>query len=204
MFRLIAFDLDGTLVEFNIPFEEIRALLGIKGGFLLESILSEKDEVKKREMQKVLENYETKSAENAKLAFYAKEILQILRKRKIIHGVVTRNSRKSVEIISRKFGLQFDFVVTREDTNPKPSPDPIKMILKSFDVEPSSTLVVGDYLFDLLAGKGAGVKTALIVHEWNREVIESFKIHADYVFSSLKELAEFLEAEYDPERSSEI
>lgn len=204
MFRLIAFDLDGTLVEFNIPFGEIRAVLGIKGGFVLESIMSEKEDVKRMEMLKVLEEYELKSAENAKLAFYAKEILQFLRKRKIIHGIVTRNSRRSVEIISRKFGLEFDFIVTREDSNPKPSPEPIKMILRKFAIDPSSALVVGDYLFDLLSGKGAGVKTALIVHERNKDMIESFKIHADYIFYSLRELAEFLGSEYDSEGSSKV
>ncbi len=204
MFRLIAFDLDGTLVEFNIPFEEIRAVLGIGDRFVLETILSEKDEVRRMEMLKVLERYELESAENAKLAFYARETLQFLRDRKVIHGVVTRNSRRSVEIISRKFGLEFDFVVSREDANPKPSPEPIKMILKRFNVEPSSALVVGDYLFDLLSGKGAGVKTALIVHEKNREMIESLKIHADYIFNSLRELKEFLDGEYDSKGSSKV
>ncbi|MEG9194450.1 MAG: HAD family hydrolase [Candidatus Methanoglobus sp.] len=204
MFRLIAFDLDGTLVEFNIPFEEIRAFLGIKDRFVLETILSEKDEFRRMEMLKVLERYELKSAENARLAFYAKEILQFLRDRKVIHGVVTRNSRRSVDIISRKFGLEFDFVVSREDANPKPSPEPVKMILERFEVEPKHALVVGDHLFDLLSGKGAGVKTALILHEKNRDMIETFKIHADYVFNSLKELKEFLGGEYDSKGSSKV
>ncbi|MEM1672038.1 MAG: HAD family hydrolase [Archaeoglobaceae archaeon] len=204
MFRLIAFDLDGTLVEFNIPFEEIRAVLGIGDRFVLESILSEKDESRKREMLRVLEKYELESAKNAKLAFYAKELLQFLREKRIPHGIITRNSKKSVEMISKKFGLEFDFVVTREDANPKPSPEPINLILRRFAVQPSYALFVGDFLFDLLSGKNAGVKTALIVHERNKNMVESFKIYADYIFSSLKELADFLRREYDSERSSEI
>ncbi|MEM3139460.1 MAG: HAD family hydrolase [Archaeoglobaceae archaeon] len=204
MFRLIAFDLDGTLVEFNIPFEEIRAVLGIGDRFVLESILSEKDESRKREMLRVLEKYELESAKNARLAFYAKELLQFLREKRIPHGIITRNSKKSVEMISKKFGLEFDFVVTREDANPKPSPEPINLVLRRFAVQPSYALFVGDFLFDLLSGKNAGVKTALIVHERNKNMVESFKIYADYIFSSLKELAEFLRREYDSERSSEI
>ncbi|MEM4508961.1 MAG: HAD family hydrolase [Archaeoglobaceae archaeon] len=204
MFRLIAFDLDGTLVEFNIPFEEIRAVLGIGDRFVLESILSEKDESRKKEMLRVLEKYELESAKNARLAFYAKELLQFLREKRIPHGIITRNSKKSVEMISKKFGLEFDFVVTREDANPKPSPEPINLVLRRFAVQPSYALFVGDFLFDLLSGKNAGVKTALIVHERNKNMVESFKIYADYIFSSLKELADFLRREYDSERSSEI
>ncbi|MEM4945638.1 MAG: HAD family hydrolase, partial [Archaeoglobaceae archaeon] len=171
---------------------------------VLESILSEKDESRKREMLRVLEKYELESAKNAKLAFYAKELLQFLREKRIPHGIITRNSKKSVEMISKKFGLEFDFVVTREDANPKPSPEPINLILRRFAVQPSYALFVGDFLFDLLSGKNAGVKTALIVHERNKNMVESFKIYADYIFSSLKELAEFLRREYDSERSSEI
>lgn len=193
MFRLIAFDLDGTLVEFNIPFDEIRIVLGIKDGYILESILSEKDEKKRKDMLRVLEEYEIKSARNAKLAFYAKELLKLLKEKKIIYGIITRNSRKSVETISKNFSLEFDFVVTREDANPKPSSEPIEMVLKKFGVNASSALLVGDFLFDLIAGKNAGIKTALIVHERNKNMVESFKVYADYVFSSLKELAEFLE-----------
>ncbi len=53
--------------------------------------------------------------------------------------------------------------------------------------------MVGDFLFDLLSGRAAGIKTALIVTDRNKGMVNSFIQHADYVFESLKELAEFLE-----------
>ncbi len=62
-----------------------------------------------------------------------------------------------------------------------------------FGVEPSKALMVGDFLFDLLSGRAAGIKTALIVTDRNKGMVNSFIQHADYVFESLKELAEFLE-----------
>lgn len=204
MFRLIAFDLDGTLVEFNIPFDLIRERLGIKERFVLEAILGEKDEKRRKEMLRVLEDFEIRSAENAKLAFYARELLDFLRKSGIIYGVVTRNSRKSVEIIAKKFSLQFDFVVTRDDAKPKPSEEPIRILSEKFKVKVDEMLVVGDFLFDLVAGKRAGAKTALIVHERNRGMVESFKVYADYVFQSLKELAAFLGMRDDTKGSSEV
>jgi len=204
VFRLIALDLDGTLVELNIPFESIRKRLNIKEGFILERILEEKDEKRRAEMLRILEDFELESARNAKLAFYAAELLSFLRKSGIIHGIVTRNSKKSAEIIAKKFDLKFDFIVSREDAKPKPSEEPIRMIMRRFNVRGEETLVVGDFLFDLLAGKKAGAKTALIIHDKNAGMLEKFKPYADYVFHSLKELAEFLGDRDDTERPSEV
>lgn len=204
MFKLIALDLDGTLVEFNIPFELIREKLGIKERFILERIMEEKDEKKKLEMLRILEDFELESAKNAKLAFYALELLNFLRKSEIIHGIVTRNSRRSVEVIAKKFNLKFDFIVSRDDAKPKPSDEPIRILMSRFGVKGDETLVVGDFLFDLLAGKKAGARTALIVHSRNLGMLKSFKPYADYIFYSLKELAEFLGDRNDTERPSKI
>ena len=192
MFELIAFDLDGTLIELNIPFDEIRNRLGIKDRFILEAIMAEEDVKRREEMMKMLEDYEIKSAVSAKPAFYAKELLESL-DGKAVRGVVTRNSRRSVEIVAKRLGFKLDFIIGREDAPPKPSPEPLKLVLKNFDVEPSRALMVGDFLFDMLSGKQAGMKTALIITERNREMAKSFIQYADYVFVSLKELAEFLE-----------
>ncbi len=189
MFELVAFDLDGTLIELNIPFDDIRRRLGIKDRFILEAIMAEEDERKRKRMLRVLEEYEVRSAMTAKPAFYAREIIQSL---EAIKGVITRNSRRSVEIVAKRLDFSFDFIVSREDAPPKPSPEPLKITLARFNVPPSNALMVGDFLFDLLSGKMAGVKTALIVTERNRGMIKSFIQYADYVFNSLKELAEFL------------
>ncbi len=204
MFKLIALDLDGTLVEFNIPFELIREKLGIKERFILERIMEEKEEKKKLEMLRILEDFELESAKNAKLAFYALELLNFLRKSGIIHGIVTRNSRRSVEVIAKKFNLKFDFIISRDDAKPKPSDEPIRILMSRFGVKGDETLVVGDFLFDLLAGKKAGARTALIVHSRNLGMLKSFKPYADYIFYSLKELAEFLGDRNDTEGPSKI
>ncbi len=192
MFDLIAFDLDGTLVELNIPFDEIRRRLGISGRFILESILSMDNEAERIRALKILESYEIRCAENAKLLYFAREILDALKKAGIKRGVVTRNCRRSVEVIAKRFDLKFDFIITREDAKPKPSPEPILLALRSFKVDGDKALVVGDFVFDLIAGKNAGAKTALIITDKNKRFAQSYLKYADYVFKSLKELAEFL------------
>lgn len=189
-FELVAFDLDGTLIELNIPFDEIRRELGIKGRFILESIMEESDMQRRQEMFRILESYELKCAMEARPAYYAVELVNGL---DVIKGVITRNSRRSAEIVAERLGFNFDFIIGREDAEPKPSPEPLILALKMFDVKPSRALMVGDFLFDILSGKAAGAKTALILTERNKEMAKSFIQHADYVFESLKELADFLE-----------
>jgi HAD superfamily hydrolase (TIGR01509 family) len=191
LFELIAFDLDGTLIELNIPFDEIRERLGIKKRFILEAIMEMEEESKKKALE-VLKSYEKMSAEKAEPAYYAVELIRALDGNRVIKGVVTRNCRESVEIVARRFGLKFDFIFTRENARPKPSPDSVNKALEMFSVDPSRALVVGDFLFDLLAGKAAGTKTALIVTKKNREMIQSFLRYADYVFESLEDLGKFL------------
>lgn len=189
-FELIAFDLDGTLIELNIPFDEIRRRLGIEKRFILESIMEESDVQRRQKMFRILESYELRCAMEARPAYYAVELVNGL---DVIKGVITRNSRKSAEIVAERLGFNFDFIFGREDAKPKPSPEPLILALRMFDVRPSRALMVGDFLFDLLSGKAAGTKTALILTERNKEMAKSFIQHADYVFESLKELADFLE-----------
>ena len=191
-FELIAFDLDGTLIELNIPFEEIRRELGIEGRFILESIMEERDLQRRQEMLRILEGYEFRCAMEAKPAYYAVELVNGL---DAIKGVITRNSRRSAEIVAERLGFELDFIIGREDAEPKPSPEPLNLALRMFDVASSKALMVGDFLFDLLSGKAAGVKTALILTDRNRGMAKSFIQHADYVFESLKELADFLGVE---------
>ncbi|OYT34619.1 hydrolase [Archaeoglobales archaeon ex4484_92] len=191
-FEVIAFDLDGTLIELNLPFDSIRRSLGIKNRFILETIMEERDVGKREMMLKILEDFEIKAAKKARRRHYAKEIVDLLRERGTVVGVITRNSRRSVNIVARNLKFQFDFVVTREDCPPKPSPEPVKLILNEFRIPSKFFLMVGDFIFDLLSGKRAGVKTALIRTEMNSRMLTSFIPYADYVFGSLKELGEFL------------
>ncbi len=191
-FKLIAFDLDGTLIELNIDFDGIRKALGIKKRFILESIMEESDLEKRAKMLRVLEEFEVRSAESARAMNFAREILERLKEVGIVRGVITRNSRRSVEIVVKRLGFDLDFIITREDCEPKPSPEPVRLAMKMFDVKGEECLVVGDFLFDLLSGRRAGARTALIVTSKNRGMVNSFIQYADYVFGSLEELAEFL------------
>lgn len=191
-FDTFIFDLDGTLVEFNLNFDEIRRALGIRDKYVLESLMKLDKETRKEKMQK-LKEFEIEAAKRAALIPHAKSILTKLTENGYRKGIVTRNCRESVEIILSRFGMNLDFVVTREDSEPKPSPSPVKMAVELAGSSAEKSIVIGDYKFDLMAGKNAGVKTVLLITERNRQIVEDFIHLADYVIEGLDELEIFIE-----------
>lgn len=90
----------------------------------------------------------------------------------------------------------FDILLTKEDVqNVKPDPEVINKAIGFLTIKKEETIMVGDTESDVLAGKAAGVKTALILHSSNSQFhdIEKLKeTKPDFVFSSFKELFEQL------------
>jgi phosphoglycolate phosphatase-like HAD superfamily hydrolase len=81
-------------------------------------------------------------------------------------GVLTRNSRRNALETLRATGLDDffspDVLVGRDEATPKPSPDGILRLLERWGAPASDALMVGDYLFDLQAGRAAGVATIYV------------------------------------------
>jgi len=188
-FRNFFFDLDGTLVEFNIDFQKIREVLNIKGKYILESLKEDGERERKNE---ILKEFEIKAAKKAKLEPFAKEIIDELNMKNCKKGIVTRNCKESAEIIVNRFKLDVDFIISREDTEPKPSPAPLFRALELTNGLPSNSAIIGDYKFDLLSGRAAGIKSILVITEQNKEVAYDFVHLADYVVSGLDEIRMFI------------
>ena len=72
--------------------------------------------------------------------------------------------REAVEKVLRRCGLTFDLVLAREDAPYKPSPEGLWQICAAWGMTPAEVLMVGDYLYDLQAGRSAGTRTALVTH----------------------------------------
>lgn len=60
--------------------------------------------------------------------------------------------------------LGFDPVLTRDDAPPKPDPAGILRACELWQIETHQLLMVGDFVFDLEAGRAAGCRTLLISH----------------------------------------
>jgi len=188
--RGVLFDMDGVVVHQRLDFLAIkREIFGNTEGFILER-MEGLPEAERRRAEAILERHETAAAMTAEPMDGIQPFLAWMETRQLRRGLVTRNSRKSVELVLGRLGLRFDAVVTREDAPPKPAPDPVWLACRRMNVEPADVLFVGDYEFDMVSGRRAGTRTVLL-----RSTTMTDSANADYSVASLAELRERLEAD---------
>ena len=161
----IIFDLDGTLTEPQLDFDQIRREIGLPGELPILEELAAGDQVLRARGEPILRRHEREAMEKATLADGCRELLALLGARGIPAGILTRNTRDIVELFCRTFGFVFQSVWTRDDGPPKPSPVGALALCHRLGTAPGETLVVGDYKFDIMSGRDAGCRTALVVPE---------------------------------------
>jgi HAD superfamily hydrolase (TIGR01549 family) len=183
-YRGVIFDMDGTLTEPFFDFRAIETEVGITGVDLVDYMLAA-SEAERERIKRILQKHEDHAAENAPIRAGAKELLEELRERKIPVALLTRNTRRSIEMVCRRLDLQFEITLSREDGHFKPKPEPVWHICRQWNLRASETLVVGDYKYDVECGKAAGSKTALLVEG---EAIPDWGRGADYFIRHLLEL----------------
>jgi len=183
--KAVIFDLVGTITRPILDFDEIRAEIGNIDGPILEAIKRMSAERAER-ARSVLHRHEAAAAEESELNCGAAEVLAKLRGQGRKIGLLTRNQRRSVERVCEIHGLAFDAIVTREDGPAKPDPFGVERLCKLMDVRVTETVMVGDYVFDLMSGRAAGAVSVLVS---THDKAEQFADHADYVIERLDELS---------------
>ncbi len=159
--KAVVFDLDGTLIEPLLDFDAMRAEIGLPPGPILEQ-LAHADAATRARADEILRRHEREALARATLADGCAELLARLATVGIPVAILTRNVREVVDIFVSTFGFTFAGVYTREDGPHKPSPAGVLALCAKMGVAPAETLVVGDYKFDILAGRAAGCRTALV------------------------------------------
>ena len=183
--RGLIFDLDGTLVDSQLDFELMRQEMELPPGPILESIAA-LPAADGEHCRAILRKHELAGAERAKLLPGAEEILDHAHQRKIPVGIVTRNCRDISLATLEKLRVKYDILLTRDDGPIKPDPWPVRHICESWKAPPAQVVMIGDFEFDVLCGRGAGARTVLLTksvppHEYpNHE-------RADLLLSSLAE-----------------
>ncbi len=161
--RGVILDMDGTLTGPYFDFDGLEREVGA-GDVDFVRYLSEADPAERERVQKIILRYEDDAAHNSPLNEGTREFLDWLKKHGFRLALVTRNSRRSVEIVCRRFNLRFETVWAREDGPHKPAPDAIHFISRQWNILPAEILVVGDYMYDIQAGQSAGARTALLTN----------------------------------------
>ncbi len=158
--------MDGTLTVAAHDFEAIRRALGIDPEVpILEAIAAMPVE-QAREKSLLLDEMEREIASRSTPMLGAAELLDALHRRGARLGILTRNNRASADTTLTACGFARYFadedILHRESCAPKPQPDGIAHLLRQWNTWAGDTVMVGDYLFDLQAGKNAGTATIYI------------------------------------------
>lgn len=197
--KAVIFDLDGTITQPYLDFNAIREEMGLErnDGPVLEA-MAKMTPRQRRRAERILHEHEETAVAESTLNIGARETLVGLRQRGLPIGVLTRNRRDNAWAVAEKHGLCFDAVVGREDGPVKPHTFGVLHLCRGFSVEPAETLVVGDYLFDLLCARAAGAIPVLLTSQGRTE---EFAPHADFTIGVLPELLPLIDRHHCPGRS---
>jgi HAD superfamily hydrolase (TIGR01509 family) len=160
------FDMDGTLTLSIHDFDEIKWILGLPIDQPILEALNQLPATQAAKLYQQLDALELDIAHRATAQVGAHELLTKLRSRGAQIGILTRNSKPNAQATLAACGLaEFfpaEFILSRHCCPPKPSPEGILQLLSGWNALPDRSVMVGDYVFDLEAGRRAGSATVYI------------------------------------------
>ena len=185
--RAWLFDLDGTLVEQRVDFALMRAevmrtiaaydlasCLPFAGQHpVLELVDHVEHEAAKASSEVAaefrlaadgaIERVELMAAPSARVFDGVQELFAALALRGFKTAIVTRNCRKAAEYILTANNIPCDLLVAREDApKVKPNSEHLQVALDAFGVSGAESVMCGDYVMDILAGKAVGALTVAV------------------------------------------
>ena len=215
-YEAIVFDLDGTLIDTDIDFKDMkRAIVRQLGDkFKIEfntnqvysarvtEILSYalnkvKDEEKAQVIHlvfEVAEKFEMPAARKAKLRDNTIYVLKELKKKGIKLAVITNEGKKVTDFLLNKFKITtyFDIIVTRDDVGAlKPDPKGLLKIIESLKIDKTKVLLIGDSPIDIETAKNAGIAAWGILNGFGKkdELIEK---GAERILNKIDELLDYI------------
>jgi len=210
--KLIMFDLDGTLADTLADITDslnytlgafgfkplskahVRKIVGEGVSILVEKALRSeqggeallyRDQV----IKKFLERYSAHPVDNTYLYPGVKETLELLKEYKM--AIISNKTLFLTEKILKELGIDKYFeAVVGPEAGRKPSPGPINHLLRKIGIAPNEAVIVGDSIYDIEAGKNAGLMAAIgVTYGYgDRETLGG----ADYVIDNIGELVHIL------------
>jgi hydrogenase expression/formation protein HypE len=193
----VLFDFDGTLTfPGALDFPAIKRELNCPPDMPVLEFIETQPAEKKPSLLGILEMRETQGAAQSRPNAGAEHCLAELKRRGILLGIHTRNSRQSVQQGLEKFETarigDFKVVMTRDDCLPKPHPDGVIKASGLMGLPIVQLMVVGDFRFDIMAGKTAGACTVLITNGKTPGIAPEDP-EPDYIINHLEEVLNLIE-----------
>lgn len=166
--RYWVFDLDGTLTRPVHDFAHIRAELGLPPGADILATLAALPEPQKTQRYIQLDALELFYAGRTLPAPGVLDLLQRLAVLGCRLGLLTRNTQpvalQSLQAIGALDYFDPAQVLGRDEARPKPDPHGIEQILQQWSATPDQAVMVGDFRYDLEAGRACGAATVHVDH----------------------------------------
>jgi len=220
MIRAVVFDLDGTLVNFNLDYKSLRAevrsflirhgvpasLLSINESMFemlkkTEIFMKNNDRTEKtleevnKGIWKITEKYELEAAKTISLLPGVTEVLRAVKEMDLKIGLCTVNSEKTTDCILKKFKIEnfFSAVTPRDKVkHVKPNTEHLKATLKALGVKPEEALMVGDSIIDMKCARELGA-IAVGLPTGISKPEELIDAGANYLITSITDLPTLIE-----------
>jgi len=160
--RAVLFDMDGTIVEVPYDWADIRRRLGVGDASILNT-LNGLEEPERSIKWALLEKIEAEATAAAVVKTGVKSLLRSLRANGLSTALVTNNSKRNTDALLARFGLRFDFVLSRDSGLWKPSAAPFQAALRALDVAASAACAVGDSILDVRAALDAQIERIFVL-----------------------------------------
>jgi HAD superfamily hydrolase (TIGR01509 family) len=189
--RGVIFDLDGTLVDSGLDFDQMRREMRLPPRQPILEAIAQLPAEEGRRCLEILRRHEMEGAARATPMPDVDRLLSLLAQRGLRRAVLTRNSREAALSCLERLCVLFDLLLAREDGPPKPDPLGIIKICQAWQSDPSEVAMIGDYRFDLEAARSAGARAVLYTYGQSPAEWADFPT-ADYLLHSFADAAEFV------------
>lgn len=218
-YKLIGFDLDGTLINTlpdlsltinamfadyglpQVPPEKVLTWIGKGGGIFFKNAIAHTGktfpEAQLAEMRTSFDKYySTYVSEKSELYPNVKQTLETLKAQGYILVVITNKPTKLVKPVLSAFDIYalFDETLGGQSVPKiKPDPYPILYICEKFNIQPSEMLFVGDSENDVIAAKAAGCEVVGLTYGYNYNIPIS-ESEPDYLCDDFAEVLDIVSA----------